>query len=138
MDAILFLTKFLIFNLIGYYILNIIFKEKSMFQGMISPSYGVFGILMVYFQSFRLPIVFLAGVLVIFMLNQVGGLFDEKLMTRVNYKIFGILAIIQVLIINPILDVVLNSSSASSISFLCVVLGTFFVLDVTYTLRKLM
>lgn len=138
MDAILFLTKFLIFNLIGYYILNIIFKEKSMFQGMISPSYGVFGILMVYFQSFRLPIVFLAGVLVIFMLNQVGGLFDKKLMTRVNYKIFGILAIIQVLIINPILDVVLNSSSASSISFLCVVLGTFFVLDVTYTLRKLM
>lgn len=138
MDAILFLTKFLIFNLIGYYILNIIFKEKSVFQGMISPSYGFFGILMVYFQSFRLPIVFLAGILVIFMLNQVGGLIDKKLMTRVNYKVFGILAIIQVLIINPILDVVLSSSSAGSISFLCVVLGTFFVLDVTYTLRKLM
>ena len=138
MDKIILITKFLIFSLVGYYVLNIILKDKCIFKGMTNPFYGFFGMSITLFKELRIPLLFVIGILLGLTLNILFGLVDKRLKTQAKLNIYGLLALIHIYIIDPLINIFLGASDMFSVTFLFTFLGILFLIDISYSLRKLL
>lgn len=137
MDGIILSVKILIYSILGYYIFNIILHRKGIFLGIIEPFYGFFGILCCLLCRFRLIFVYFLGILIGFFVNFVLGLINKRLEIKINYKWLGLLAVLNVFVLDDLIDYFVLSSKYSSICFLFVVGISIAVLDVAITLRKI-
>lgn len=137
MDGIILSVKILIYSILGYYIFNIILHRKGIFLGIIEPFYGFFGILCCLLCHFRLIFVYFLGILIGFFVNFVLGLINKRLEIKINYKWLGLLAVLNVFVLDDLIDYFVLSSKYSSICFLFVVGISIAVLDVAITLRKI-
>lgn len=137
MDGIILSVKILIYSILGYYIFNIILHRKGIFLGIIEPFYGFFGILCCLLCHFRLIFVYFLGILIGFFVNFVLGLINKRLEIKINYKWLGLLAVLNVFVLDDLIDYFVLSSKYSSICFLFVVGVSIAVLDVAITLRKI-
>lgn len=137
MDIVMAVIRFLIYNLMGFYVLNIIMGEHSVFKGLNCPFYGIFGIICENYTSLRLPEIFILGAISALLINLLFGLIDKKLMININSLYFGLFALIHVFIIKKLVDAFLGASNILSIVVLMLILGIPFLIDMSISLREM-
>lgn len=138
MDTILLGLKILMFSMAGWYILKLIKGYNDIFYGVIVPFYGIFGIISIYSINFRLPLIFLIGILGGGILNKIFAILDNRLKLNINVLWFGIFNLINTYLLNDLFERVIMKSSYQSLTFLFVFGLSLSCIDIALSLRKLL
>lgn len=138
MNTILIALKVLFYSMIGYYIESFVAKKEIVFRGPIFLFYGLFGLLANF--SDKIPVIYLyiLGITWGIIINTLLEAFDKRLKTELHVKYFGLINIINVLIIEDLFDKFISSSSLQSTTFLFIFGVSVFIIDLVLTFRSIL
>ncbi len=138
MKTILIAVKFLLYSTIGYYIEAFVGRKENVFRGPIFLFYGLFGLFAIFSNKLHVIYLFILGITWGILVNIFLETIDYRLKSDLNIKYFGILNIVNVLLLEDFFDWFILSSSMESIVFLFIFGVSIFIIDIAITLRKIL
>jgi len=135
MDNIILSLKLLLFSIIGYYIARKKCNEEY-FYGIINPTYALFSLISLIAPSNNIVFLFIQGLLWGLIVDAFAGIIDENLKLNLSPKIYGLLNIINVFLINPAFNKIILTSSNLSVIFIFIISFVLFLIDFTLSLRR--
>ncbi len=135
MYFIIFPLKLILFSIIGYYIARKKCNEEY-FYGIINPTYALFSLISLIAPSYNIVFLFIQGLLWGLLVDTFACLIDDDLKLNLNPKIYGLLNIVNVTLINPAFNKILISSSQLSVTLLFIISMSLFLIDFAFSLRR--
>ncbi len=135
MDFIIFPLKLILFSIIGYYIARKKCNEEY-FYGIINPTYALFSLISLIAPSYNIVFLFIQGLLWGLLVDTFACLIDDDLKLNLDPKIYGLLNIVNVTLINPAFNKILISSSQLSVTLLFIISLSLFLIDFAFSLRR--
>ncbi len=135
MDNVILPLKLILFSIIGYYIARKKYNEEY-FYGIINPTYALFSLISLIAPSNNIVFLFIQGLFWGLIVDAFAGVIDENLKLNLNPKIYGLLNIINALLINPAFNKIFMASSQVSVLFIFIISSSLFIIDFTLSLRR--
>ncbi len=135
MDFIILPLKLILFSIIGYYIARKKCNEEY-FYGIINPTYALFSLISLIAPSYNIVFLFIQGLLWGLLVDTFACLIDDDLKLNLDPKIYGLLNIVNVTLINPAFNKILISSSQLSVTLLFIISLSLFLIDFAFSLRR--
>ncbi len=135
MDFIILPLKLILFSIIGYYIARKKHK-KEYFYGIINPTYALFSLISLIAPSYNIVFLFIQGLLWGLLVDTFACFIDDDLKLNLDPKIYGLLNIVNVTLINPAFNKILISSSQLSVTLLFIISLSLFLIDFAFSLRR--
>ncbi len=135
MDFIILPLKLILFSIIGYYIARKKCNEEY-FYGIINPTYALFSLISLIAPSYNIVFLFIQGLLWGLLVDTFACFIDDDLKLNLDPKIYGLLNIVNVTLINPAFNKILISSSQLSVTLLFIISLSLFLIDFAFSLRR--